>query len=97
MNEDPDHHLATPATHDLVVYEIRLQGHLDQRWSAWLDGLAVINEQDGTTLLYGSLIDQAALYGLLIRIRDLGLPLLSVQRVESALRTDEVGTKCRSR
>ena len=85
MDEDQRRERAGPATHDHVgpVYQIRLQGHLDKRWSAWLDGLAVIHKEDGTTLLSGALTDQAALYGVLIKIRDLGLPLVSVQRVES--------------
>ena len=84
MNEDQQRQWTAPANHDRValIYQIRLQGHLDKRWSAWLDGLAVIHKEDGTTLLSGALTDQAALYGVLIKIRDLGLPLLSVQRVE---------------
>jgi hypothetical protein len=84
MDRDQRRQRAVPATHDDSgpSYQIRLQGHLDQRWSAWLDGLAVTHEGDGTTLLRGTLPDQAALYGVLIKIRDLGLPLLSVQRVE---------------
>ncbi len=84
MDQDQRRQRAVPATHGHsgLTYQIRLQGHLDQRWSAWLDGLAVTHERDGTTLLRGTLTDQAALYGVLIKIRDLGLPLLSVQRVE---------------
>lgn len=63
-------------------YDIRLQGHLAPRWSAWLDDLELVVEPDGTTVLRGVLTDQAALHGLLTRLRDLGLPLLSVVRVE---------------
>ncbi|MGH3458767.1 hypothetical protein [Aeromicrobium sp.] len=63
-------------------YEIRLQGHLDTRWTAWFDGLTLTHESDGTTLIHGSVIDQAALHGLLQKIRDVGLPLVSVTRVE---------------
>lgn len=59
-------------------YEIRLKGHLDARWSAWFDGLNLTREHDGTTLLQGSIIDQAALHGLLAKVRDVGLPLISV-------------------
>ena len=59
-------------------YEIRLKGHLDDRWSDWFEGLTVTLEEDGTTLLTGPVIDQAALHGLLKKVRDLGLPLLSV-------------------
>lgn len=64
-------------------YEIRLTGHLDARWAAWFDGLAVGREGDGTTLISGSIADQAALHGLLQRVRDLGLPLVSVTRDET--------------
>ena len=60
-------------------YRIRVVGHLDDRWSDWLGGLAVQRQEDGTTLLVGAVVDQAALHGVIIRIRDLGLPLLSVK------------------
>ncbi|MCW2795575.1 hypothetical protein [Nocardioides sp.] len=63
---------------DQVV--IRVQGHLDPRWSAWFDGLTVTTESDGTTLIHGPVQDQAALFGLLQKLRDVGLPLLSVVR-----------------
>jgi hypothetical protein len=63
-------------------YEIRIQGHLDDRWSAWLDGLALSRTEDGTTVLRGSVRDQAALQGLLHKLRDIGLPLLSVARTD---------------
>ena len=63
------------------LYEIRLKGHLEQRWVDWLEGLAITHEADGTTSLSGPLTDQAALHGVLNRIRDLGLPIISVQRV----------------
>jgi hypothetical protein len=61
-------------------YEIRLKGHLTPRWADWFDGLTLTQESDGTTLLSGSVVDQAALHGLLARVRDLGLPLIAVQR-----------------
>ena len=64
-------------------YEIRLTGHLDARWAAWFDGLTVGHERDGTTLISGPIADQAALHGLLQRVRDLGLPLVSVTRDET--------------
>jgi hypothetical protein len=63
-------------------YEIRIQGHLDDRWSAWLDGLDLSRTGDGTTVLRGSVRDQAALHGLLHKLRDIGLPLLSVTRTD---------------
>jgi hypothetical protein len=59
-------------------YEIRLQGHLDARWAAWFDGLTVTRGSDGTTIIHGPVADQAALHGLLQKVRDLGLPLISV-------------------
>jgi hypothetical protein len=62
-------------------YRIRIGGHLDPAWSAWFDGLAITQEEDGTTTLTGALVDQAALYGLLSRLRDLGATLLSVERL----------------
>jgi hypothetical protein len=65
-------------------YEIRLAGHLDAHWGGWFDGLAVSHQDDGTTVIRGSVTDQAALHGLLQRVRDLGLPLVSVTQVESA-------------
>ena len=62
-------------------YEIRVQGHLDDRWAAWFDGLAIAHGSDGTTMIHGPVADQAALHGLLQKIRDLGLPLISVNHV----------------
>lgn len=59
-------------------FEIRLAGRLDPRWSAWLDGLELRSHDDGTTVLRGPIADQAALHGLLARIRDLGIPLIAV-------------------
>ena len=59
-------------------YEIRVQGHLGTRWAAWFDGLTLAHDSDGTTLISGPVADQAALHGLLQKIRDLGLPLISV-------------------
>ena len=59
-------------------YEIRIKGHLDDRWSDWFEGLTITLEEDGNTLLTGPVVDQAALHGLLKKVRDLGMPLLSV-------------------
>ncbi len=65
------------------IYEFRLKGHLDDRWSEWFGGLAVQRQEDGTTVLVGPVVDQTALHGVLNRIRDLGLTIISVQRVSS--------------
>jgi hypothetical protein len=62
-------------------YEIRLKGHLDPRWASWFDGMAVDNDNDGTTVIRGHVVDQSALHGLLHKVRDIGLPLVSVVRV----------------
>jgi hypothetical protein len=64
-------------------YKIRVQGELRQQWSAWFAGMLIETEPDGTSLLRGVLADQAALYGLLARVRDLGLPLVGVERVSA--------------
>jgi hypothetical protein len=65
------------------VYEIVVEGHLDRRWSHWFDGMTLTHRDDGSTRLWGPVVDQAALHALLSRIRDLGLVLLSVQRCSS--------------
>ena len=63
-------------------YEIRLKGHLDNRWSDWFEGLTITLEENGDTLLSGPVADQSALHGLLKKVRDLGLPLVSICPVE---------------
>ena len=65
-----------------LVYEIRIKGHLDQQWTEWFEGLTITLEDNGDTLLTGPVIDQAALHGLLRKVRDLGMPLLSVDSVK---------------
>jgi hypothetical protein len=65
-----------------AYYEIRVQGILDQRWSDWFDGLRLTSEPGGVTLIAGPIADQAALHGVLAKVRDLGLPLLSVHRAD---------------
>ena len=62
-------------------YEVRLEGHLDEHWSTWFDGMAVTRADDGTTTLRGLLVDQAALHGLLAKVRDIGASLMSVEVV----------------
>ena len=65
-----------------MVYQIRIEGHLGPEWTDWFGGLAVTLEEGGETLLTGPVVDQAALHGLLRKVRDLGMPLLSVIRVK---------------
>ena len=79
MNEP---HVSTEAYHEPGRYEIRLKGHLDARWASRFEGLSLSHASDGTTILAGPVVDQAALYGLLRSVRDLGLPLLSVTHVQ---------------
>ena len=73
-----------------VPYEICLQGHLDARWSDWFDGLTIALENNGNTRLTGPIADQAALHGLLAKIRDLGLPLISLSRVSPPHETKHI-------
>ncbi len=72
-----------------MVYQIRLKGHLGHEWTDWFGGLTITLEEDGNTLLTGPVLDQAALHGLLKKVRDLGLPLVSVSPVESCPEHDE--------
>jgi len=65
-----------------TVYQIRIKGHLGAEWADWFGGLTITLEEDGDTLLTGPVVDQAALHGLLKKVRDLGMPLVSVNRVE---------------
>lgn len=66
------------------LHEIRVEGHLDERWSDWVEGLTFTHEPDGTTTLSGVLADQSALHGVLNRMRDLGVPIISVRRLDAA-------------
>ncbi|HET7079397.1 MAG TPA: hypothetical protein VFM49_18345 [Chloroflexia bacterium] len=74
-------HAAPKGRDEPGLYEIRLKGHLEYRWAAWLEGLTITLEDTGDTLLTGQVVDQAALHGVLRRVRDLGMPLISVSRV----------------
>ncbi len=65
-----------------MVYQIRIKGHLDRKWADWFGGLTITLETNGDTLLTGPVVDQAALYGLLRKVRDLGLPLVEVIQVK---------------
>jgi hypothetical protein len=79
-----------PADHPQASgrYQIRLKGHLGSRWASWFDGMTLTNQSDGSTLIEGPVVDQAALHGLLRTLRDIGLPLLSVTQVEPATPAD---------
>ena len=75
----------------MVVYEIRVKGHLDPHWSEWFEGLAITNLENGEAVLSGEIVDQAALHGVLSKVRDLNLPLIAVsgvgpERQDSAIR-----------
>jgi hypothetical protein len=65
-----------------MIYQIRIKGHLGHQWTDWFEGLTISLEENGETLLTGPVVDQAALHGLLKKVRDLGMPLLAVNRVE---------------
>jgi hypothetical protein len=75
----------------MAVYEIRVKGHLDGRWSEWFDGLDIIDSENGVAVLSGEVVDQAALHGVLARVRDLGLPLISVTSVDPEQREPVIG------
>ena len=75
-------HRSTEAHHGPGQYEIRLKGHLDTRWADQFEHMSFTHARDGTTILAGPVVDQAALYGLLRKVRDLGLPLLSVMLID---------------
>lgn len=88
MNET---HNKFPEPHDEPgIYEIRLKGHLDDEWAEWFGGLTITLEEHGDTLLTGPVADQAALHGLLKKVRNLGLPLLSVNLLESGQTDQEI-------
>ena len=67
----------------MAIYEIRVKGHLDGRWSEWFGGLTIANVENGEAMLSGEIVDQSALHGVLNKVRDLSLPLLAVRRVKA--------------
>jgi hypothetical protein len=77
-----ERHVSTEDQHEPGVYEIRIKGHLDDRWADRFEGMTITREETGETLLTGPVVDQAALHGWLRKVRDLALPLLSVIQVE---------------
>ena len=68
------------------AYEIRIRGHLEPRWASWFDGLTLTQDPDGTTVIRGEVADQAALHGLIQKVRDIGLPLVSVTPIAGPIR-----------
>ncbi len=72
-----------------TTYEIHVKGHLASHWSDWFDGMTISNEPNGDAVLRGALPDQAALHGVLIKIRDLGLPLLAIHSVADGAEREE--------
>jgi hypothetical protein len=75
-----------------MVYQIKINGHLGDQWADWFEGLTITPEEDGNTLLTGTVIDQAALHGLLKKVRDLGIPLLSINSVGISPQDNEKAT-----
>jgi hypothetical protein len=76
-----------------MIYQIRIKGHLDGQWMDWFENATITLEEDGNTLLTCTVVDQAALHGLLKKIRDLGMPLLSVNRIVSNPKSNNSSTK----
>lgn len=77
----PAHHVGSYVPP--VQYEIRIAGHLSPRWEAWFDGLTLVEADDGTTAIRGPIADQAALHGVIQKLRDLGIPLISVTQLRT--------------
>jgi len=77
----PDEYLPKRDSNQSIIYQITIKGHLSHQWADWFEGLTITLEEDGNTLLNGPVIDQSALHGILKKIRDLGMPLLSVNSV----------------
>jgi hypothetical protein len=75
----------TPGLGDTSGYEIRMQGHISERWSDWFEGMTLVHQADGTTVIRCPALDQAALHGLLAKVRDLGLTLISITPTPTSL------------
>lgn len=84
----PPSHNTKENAHQPTIYEIKVEGHLDRQWTDWFGGVTVIVEEDGNTRLACPVVDQAALHGLLKKVRDLGIPLISVNRIGSGQTKD---------
>lgn len=84
---------STDNGHEHGSYEIRLKGHLEARWAAWFNAVSLTHESDGTTVIRGAPVDQAALHGLLSKVRDLGLPLIAVTQVAGTHASEPDPTK----
>ena len=77
----PNNHSTEVKPDESMIYQIRIKGHLSSQWTDWFEGMAITLEDNGDTLLTGLVVDQAALYGLIKKVRDLGMPLRSVNHV----------------
>ncbi|MEP7369305.1 MAG: hypothetical protein ABI662_06600 [Dermatophilaceae bacterium] len=84
--------MAQTPRHVPVCYKLRLEGHLDDHWSAWFSDLTLTHESDGTTSLTGAVLDQAELHGLLRKVRDLGVFLISVEVIDPMPKTARIGS-----
>ena len=77
------HNPSAETGHQPVSYRIRLDGHLAPRWASWFDGMTLTNDSDGNSVLEGPVVDQSALHGVLNKLRDIGLPLISVTPLDN--------------
>jgi hypothetical protein len=78
-----DRHNAISSQNPRTLYQIRIKGSIDSQWREWFEGFSITLDEDGNTLLTGQVVDQAALYGLLKKVRDLGMTLVSVVQIQS--------------
>jgi hypothetical protein len=87
-----DKHNPAPAPAEPAIYQFRLQGRLGAEWGDWLEGMTISPAENGDTLVTGPVVDQAALHGLLRKVRDLGIPLLAVNRLQPGQADGAVGS-----